>query len=125
MDTLIPILIYIVTPIVGFILFIKTLIKLSPIQKTKAFTLKLFLSFSILGGLLLLFLTILFWKWSGMASIGSIFLILFAPIIMGVIGFESYRKLEIDSGEKILFRFSIAYFIFLPIILALAFFTDT
>jgi len=46
---------------------------------------ELFMIFATYGGLLLVILTELFWKWSGMASLGTFYLILGAPIVMGLI----------------------------------------
>jgi len=44
-----------------------------------------FIIFFVYGGFLMVALTSLFWEWSGMASIGTLFLIAIAPFIMLVL----------------------------------------
>lgn len=92
METLIPISIYILVPILGLVLFLYTNKNLKPEEKKELYTLKLLIVFGCLGGLVLLLLTALFWKWSGLASIGSVFLILAAPILMALIAYDSLKR---------------------------------
>ncbi len=123
MEILIPIVIYVLLPIIGIIFFIYTNNKLKSNKQRELFTFKLFILFGCFGGLLLLLLTTLFWKWSGMASIGSILLFTIAPIFMFGIGYDSYKKKD-DVSEKILFQSSFLYMIMLMLIIVAVFIID-
>ena len=119
METIIPILIYILVPTLGLALFLFTNKTLKPDEKKEFFSFKLLIVFGCLGGLTLLLLTSLFWKWSGLATLGSIFLILIAPILLAIIAFDSFKKRK-NKAEKTVFNLSISYFIFLPLVLLIA-----
>ena len=47
--------------------------------------------FSVLGGWLMILLTALFWYWSGMASIGALFLAFISPFVASVFALSSWR----------------------------------
>lgn len=123
METIIPISIYILTPIIGLVLFLFTNKILKPNEKKELYTLKLLIAFVNIGGLTLLLLTTLFWKWSGLASLGTAYLILIAPILMAVIAFDSFKKRK-NQAENKLFKLSVSYFIFLPLIFLIAIILD-
>ena len=73
---------------------------------------KIILSFI---GLLLIVLTPLIWKWSGMASLGAFYLIFVAPIAMGVISYR-HRKTKLNSQyHKWTFLSGILYFAIAPV----------
>ena len=118
-----PIVIYLLVPILGIALFFFATKTLKPKERKEIFILKLLIVFACLGGLLLLLLTTVFWKWSGLASVGSVFLIFIAPILMAVIGYDSFKK-RANEAESTLFKLSISYFIALPLIILIAFILD-
>lgn len=98
MDIIIPTLIYLVIPEIGFAFFVLLVIKTESLEKTKLFTAKLFFNFAHYGGLLLLVLTGLFWKISGLATLGVLYLMFIAVFIMLFIAIHSFlhrnKKLE-------------------------------
>lgn len=120
MIIIIPILIYIVVPIIWLILFFSTSRTLKPPEKKELFTLKLLTVFGCHCGLTILLLTTLFWKWSGIVSLLTAFLILLAPILMAFIAFDSY-KMRKSRAENKLCVWSISYFVFLAFIILIAF----
>ena len=63
-------------------------------------TMELFAVFATYGGLVLVVLTTFFWKWSGMASLGMFYLILGAPIVMGVIAYRQYKTRQKSKYHK-------------------------
>ncbi|MBN2165604.1 MAG: hypothetical protein JW717_04955 [Marinilabiliaceae bacterium] len=81
----------------------------------KAPIIELFVSFFTFGGLLTAILTEIFWEWSGLASLGSFYLVFIAPFIMAYIGFR-VRKLKKQSGYfKWIFYSSLSYAIIIPL----------
>jgi hypothetical protein len=76
---------------------------------------ELLLIFVTYGGLLLVALTSLFWKWSAMASLGSFYLILGAPIIMGIIAYRNYGKRELSKYYLWTFWSGLLYFVIAPV----------
>jgi uncharacterized membrane protein SirB2 len=67
------------------------------------------------GGLLLVVLTELFWRWSGMASLGTFYLILVAPIIMGVIAYRHRHTKTNSKYNKWAYLFGLLYFVIAPV----------
>ncbi len=113
----IPILIYFVIPIAGLVLYIKLVTKIQfEIDSVPYFS--LFFLFLIYGGLLLIILTGIFWKVSGLLLI-SIFSLSFpAPIITGIITLFTYRKRELSVYHKWIFNAAGGYsLVLLPFLL--------
>ena len=80
-------------------------------------TVDLFFIFSTYGGLLMVTLTALFWKWSGMASLGTFYLILGAPIVMGIIGYRNHKNKELSKYHMLTYKTGLLYFLIAPLIL--------
>jgi hypothetical protein len=57
-----------------------------------------------------LLLTALFWKWSGMASLGAVFLLFCAPIALIPITVHLYKTRKASIIHKRTFQAAIAYF---------------
>ena len=69
----------------------------------------LFIIFTTYGGLLMIVLTVLFWRWSGMASIGLFYLVLVAPVAMTVLAVILYRQRRLSSYHFVSFVASGVY----------------
>lgn len=78
-------------------------------------TAELFIIFSTYGGLLLVVLTTLFWLWSGMASLGVFYLILAAPIIMGIIAYRHRKTRTISKYHNWTYISGLLYFVIAPV----------
>lgn len=65
--------------------------------------------FSAIGGWLLIFLTALFWRWSGMASLGVVYLLLIVPILTAVAAFRLRMHRVLSAFHQTAFVASIAY----------------
>ena len=89
-------IIHLIIPLFGllFFLHLRNRMKNDNIQNKPE--VELFIIFATYGGLLLVILTELFWNWSGMASLGTFYLILGAPIVMGLI-FYRHRHTRHNS----------------------------
>ncbi|RPD46964.1 hypothetical protein DNI29_12450 [Hymenobacter sediminis] len=70
---------------------------------------------STYGGLLMILLTGLFWTWSGMASLGTFYLILGAPFLVLFTAISTVRQ-QNSLYHRWIFRASAAY---LPLIVGL------
>jgi hypothetical protein len=57
----------------------------------------LFIICATWGGLLMVVLTVLFWRWSGMASLGFFYLVLVAPLVMAVLAVVLYRQRRLST----------------------------
>jgi len=123
METTIPISIYLVLPLIGIILYVYVLQQLDEQMKTLKFATKLFITFASIGGLIILWLTVVFWRWSGLASLGSAVLIFIAPFIMAFISYDSYKN-RLQLPEYKLFKLSLGFYILIPIVIMTSFILD-
>jgi hypothetical protein len=71
--------------------------------------LPLFILFFNYGGLMMVLLTVLFWEWSGMASIGFFYLVLVAPITMLGVAIAVYYRRSLSWYHRVAFVLSIIY----------------
>ncbi|WP_158992663.1 hypothetical protein [Mucilaginibacter sp. L196] len=81
-----------------------------------------FIIFFNYGGLLVVVLTNYLLQWSGMASLGTFYLLLIAPILMVVIAFYYYKSRQLSIYHKSAFMSGALYFIIFPLTLAIIFF---
>lgn len=93
-------LIHLVVPLAGMAGYAMLAVKLRQQGASALFLAQLFLIFCCWGGLLMLVLTSLFWRWSGMASLGAGFLFLIAPFLMGGTGFCLARILRPSMAQR-------------------------
>jgi len=109
--------IYLFIPLAGLIVYLR-LIKQAKRAEIKGIpTAELFIIFSVYGGLLLVLLTQIFWKWSGMASLGTVYLVIIAPIFLGVFAFINFKKRKLSKYHLWVFWSSILYFAIGPLLL--------
>ena len=109
-------LVYILLPAIGLYLFlrIKSIMKAKNISDAPMKS--IFILFFTYGGLIQLIYTELFSHWSGMASIGSAYLILVAPILLGIIGYREFNKRNKSVYHKWVYLSSVLYFAICPIV---------
>jgi len=104
-----------IVPILGVIIFFKLVKKMRREKTLNPPIFELFIVFATYGGLLIVALTTLFWEWSGLASLGTLYLIIPAPIIMVIIAFRNYKLRKTSSYRNILFKVALLYFVIAPI----------
>ncbi len=68
-----------------------------------------FILFVTLGGWLLVVLTLWYWEWSGMASLGVLYLILIAPLITGIMAWNLRFQRALSVFHSCAFFISGAY----------------
>ncbi len=120
-EVLIALTIHLLIPLAGLLYFLRLNKQIKNEGLENAPTIELFIIFATYGGLLLVALTTLFWKWSGLASLGTAYLIFGAPIAMGIIAFTQ-RKTKKDSKYHYwTFLMGLSYFAIAPLIFFLLF----
>lgn len=108
-SVIIPILIYLILPLVGIVLY-GYLCKRMDIKKVpSAPKLAFFLIFMHYGALLIAILTAIFWEASGAFSIGMFYLILISPVLMLIVGYLQYKLRKLSIYHDWVFILSIAY----------------
>jgi len=89
--------IYLIIPLSGLFGFLLLRIRMKKENVQNRPDIELFIIFATYGGLILVVLTELFWSWSGMASLGTFYLLSGAPIVMGII---AYRHRHTKNTSK-------------------------
>lgn len=82
MDYLVPSLIYLVVPALGFMAYLALAHRMRKEGEPNWIVFVYFSLFLCWGGVLLFLLTGFFWTWSGAASIGMVLLFLYGPILI-------------------------------------------
>ena len=115
-EIIITLTIHLILPLIGLFYFIRLRTRMKKEEIQNAPIIELFMIFATYGGLLLVVLTALIWKWSGMASLGTLYLILAAPVAMGIIAYR-HRKTKRDTKyHKWTFLLGILYYAIAPVI---------
>jgi hypothetical protein len=68
-----------------------------------------FIIFATYGGLLLVVLTTLLWRWLGMASLGLAYLLFLAPVVMLVLAWRLYPQRGLSRFHRAAFIASASY----------------
>lgn len=124
MDTVIALIIHLLVPAIGIGLYLWLLSKMSDENITNPLIIELFIVFATYGGLLIVILTSLFWEWSGLASLGTFYLIIGGPIAMGLIAYLNYKRRKESKYHKWTFLSGLLYFIVAPLSFAILFLID-
>jgi len=107
--------IHLILPLTGLLWFLRLKKQMKTENIPNAPTTELFIIFSTYGGLLLVALTTLFWLWSGMASLGTFYLVLVAPIIMGIIAYRHRKTRTISKYHNWTYLSGLFYFAIAPV----------
>jgi hypothetical protein len=118
-EVIIPIIIYFVVPFLAFLLLIGLIWKMMAESIEKPPIIALSISLMNYSVLLILGLTSIFWKWSGMASIGSAYQFTLAPILMAFVSYRYYKKKELSFYHLLSYRSGIFYFLAIPVLFGL------
>ena len=96
------------TPALGVTLYVWLCVRMRRATPEPPYLTYFFL-FATVGGWLLIVLTELFWVWSGMASLGTFFLLLVSPFLAAGFAFFMYPE-RTDSGfHRWAVRLCVAY----------------
>jgi hypothetical protein len=92
MELVRAILVNFAVPLTGLKVFLSLRERMLQRQIERPPIVPLFIIFETYGGLLMVVLTVLFWRWSGMASLGVFYLVLVAPIATTVLAVMLFRQ---------------------------------
>ncbi len=118
------IIIHLLIPIVGLLTYILLIRKIKKEKISNPPNIDFFLIFATYGGLLLVMLTTVFWEWSGMASLGTFYLIIGGPIVMGIIAYRNYRNKGLSKYHILAYKAGLFYFLITPLSLAILMIID-
>ena len=121
-EIIIALTIHLLLPLIGLFYFIRLSKRMKKEEIQNAPIIELFLIFATYGGLLLVTLTALFWKWSGLASLGTFYLILGAPIAMGIISYKHRKTKKTSKYHKWTYLLGILYYAIAPVIFVILYF---
>jgi len=113
-ETVAASLVHLAIPLTGLICYLRIIMQMKREKIEKAPIISLFFIFATYGCLLFVLLTTLFWHWSDMSSLGTFYLILGSPIIMGLIAYRYQKKKETSRYHNWTFIYSACYFIIAP-----------
>jgi hypothetical protein len=120
-ESIIALSLHLILPLTGLLCFLRLKKQLKKENIPNAPTTELFLIFATYGGLLLVVLTTLFWQWSGVASLGTFYLILAAPIVMGIIAYRHRQTKSISKYHYWTHISGLLYFVIAPVIFGILF----
>lgn len=109
MDVVKALLIHLIVPAAGFQWFLWLRGDMREEEIEHPPVVPLFIIFATYGGLLVVILTTFFWYWSGMASLGLLYLLFLAPIIMLIIAWRLYPERKLSRFHRAAFWASAAY----------------
>ena len=87
-------------PILGLISFLLLAQRMHYNKITDAPVISFFIILVSYFGLLQVLLTALFWYWSGLASLGTFYLILIAPVLRAILSERLYKQRDISEFHK-------------------------
>lgn len=117
MDLFIVIFIYLIVPFLGLMAYILLVRKMLNEHFPNPPYLSYFFCFFLYGGILQILLTGLFWRWSGLASLGAGFLVFLGPIIMGLIISNTRKKRKLTIYHNYAFKLARNYIIVITIVI--------
>ena len=116
-EILTAISIHLLIPAAGWVTYLILRHRLLAAGASTLFLAQLFLLFVCYGGVLLIVLTSLFWHWSGMASLGFLFLILVAPILLLPALLSFWKQKGHSFAHLMAFRACAGYYVLLALFL--------
>ena len=120
-EIIIALTIHLFIPLFGLLYFLQLKNRMKNENIQNAPTAELFIIFATYGGMFLVALTTLFWKWSGLASLGTFYLILVAPIVMGLIAYRNIKTKENSKYHNWTYKSALLYFAIAPLIFVFLF----
>ncbi|WP_339919210.1 hypothetical protein [uncultured Flavobacterium sp.] len=109
------IVIHVIVPLIGLLFFLFLRKKIKEERVADPPIAEFFILFATYGGLLIVAITTLFWQWSGLASLGSLYLVLIAPFIMIFLAYRMKNNKIISIYHELIYYLSTSYFIIAPL----------
>ena len=108
-DWIIFLFVHLVIPIIGIIFYGLLVRRIKQKQITEPPTVQLFWIFGTHGVMIILIMTSLIWKWSGMASLGAFASVSIGPLITGATAISVLKKRRLSIYHKWTFWLSVGY----------------
>jgi hypothetical protein len=102
-------LIHGLVPLAGVALYLWLVSRMRERQIENPPELSIFIIFATWGSLLVLILTRFFWYWSGMATLGLLYLVFLAPIVMFALAVRCYLERKLSRFHMGALLASISY----------------
>lgn len=96
-------------PLLGVIVFALLCRKMSRMDLQSPPFFSYFILFATIGGWLVVFLTAFFWEWSGMASLGFVYLVFVAPLLTAGAAFSLRHCVALSVFHRVAYIASIVY----------------
>lgn len=102
-------LLFFTLPTAGVIFYFRLLRKMRKEEVEHAPYGSLFMLFAIYGCIVMEIFMGVCWQWSGMASLGILFLAIFAPVVCGVIALRHRHNTGLSVYHRAVFRMAVGY----------------
>ena len=116
-DIITAFIIHITVPAIGLLAYLALVYQIRKEKTEDPPIIEFFLIFATYGALLVMILTALFWRSSGMASLGVFYLVFGAPFVMGVIAYRNRKKRQLSKYHLWSFRSGIWYLVIIPLMI--------
>jgi len=117
-DWIIFLFIHVIVPVIGITVYTMLVRRMKQDQTTNPPIIQLFWIFGTYGVAIILILTSLIWKWSGMASIGAFASVTVGLIITVITAFSVFKKMNQSKYHNLTFWLSISYIGFVILIVS-------
>lgn len=108
-DWIIFLFVHLLIPIIGITIYVMLVKKMKKEEIPNPPITQLFWVFGTYGVFIILILTSLIWKWSGMASIGAFASLTIGPIIACISAYSVYKNRRLTRYHKLTYWLSIVY----------------
>jgi len=120
-EVIIALIIHFIIPLAGLIYFLRLRKQMKKENIQNAPIIELFIIFVTYGGVILVVWTELFWYWSAIASLVTFYLILVAPIVMGIIAYHNRKTKAVSKYHNWTYILGVVYAVIVPIITIMLF----
>jgi membrane protein insertase Oxa1/YidC/SpoIIIJ len=121
-EIIIVLFIHLLVPLAGLAGYLRLLAKLRKQNLVSTLGIYFLIIFVTYGGLLMVVLTAFFWRWSGMASLGTFYLLLPAPVLMGVTAYNNSKLKSLSRYHRLAFQSGLFYFAIFPLVILIMYF---
>lgn len=121
-EIIIFVFIHLVLPLSGLLVYFRLLAKLRNHNLVSTLGIYFLIIFVTYGGLLMVVLTAFFWQWSGMASLGTFYLLLPAPVLMGITAYNNNKLKSLSRYHRLAFQLGLFYFAIFPAVVLIMYF---
>jgi|ERR1051325_614953 hypothetical protein len=109
MESIRFLLVHLILPGIGISWFLRLLGRMETEKVRSAPVISLFILFFSYGGIAMVLLTALFWRWSGLASLGVAYLLFIAPLLTIGTAIANYKLKNTSFYHEAVFIFSLLY----------------